>query len=144
MIFRWTGKIDPEMDETNLVSSIDIATTVLDVCGIKAAPGMQGINVLDPAALSGRENIFAEAYAHDFTTVEQSLYFRIIVKMPWKLILPDPVNRPDDPEHYPMEPDGNPQLFNLIEDPHERVNLAAEYPDIVSGLALEIENWWMK
>ena len=144
MIFRWTGVINPQMDETSLVSSIDIATTILDVCGIAPAPEMQGINVLDQGALSGRDAIFAEAYAHDFTTVEQSLNFRIIVKLPWKLILPDPVNRPDDPQDYPMEPDGQPQLFNLIEDPHERVNLAAEYPEIVSGLTMEIEAWWMK
>jgi uncharacterized sulfatase len=144
MMFRWKGVITPEMNEVDLVSSIDIATTILDICGIAPGPEMQGINVLDKNKLSGRDAIFAEAYAHDFTTVDESLNFRIIVKLPWKLILPDAVNRPYNPQFYPMEPDGQPQLYNLLEDPHERVDLAAENPEVVSGLTREIEEWWNK
>jgi len=142
MMFRWTGVIEPEMDEKNLVSSIDIATTVLEICGMETEPEMQGINVLDKKALTARDAIFAEAYAHDFTTVDESLNFRIIVKLPWKLILPDPVNRPYNPQFYPIEPDGQPQLYNLLEDPNERVNLAAENPEVVTVLTREIEQWW--
>jgi arylsulfatase A-like enzyme len=144
MIFRWKGVITPEMDQENLVSSIDIATTILNICGIEPETEMQGINVLDKKALSGRDAIFAEAYAHDFTTVDESLNFRIIVKLPWKLILPDPVNRPYNPQFYPIEPDGKPQLYNLLEDPHERINLAADKPELVTSLTDEIEKWWIK
>jgi len=144
MMFRWKGVISPEMDKENLVSSIDIATTILDICGIEPEPEMQGINVLDKMALSGRDAIFAEAYAHDFTTVDESLNFRIIVKLPWKLILPDAKNRPYNPQFYPIEPDGQPQLFNLQEDPYERINLAAENQEVVASLAREIEEWWNK
>ncbi len=142
IMFRWTGVIRPEVDEEHLVSSIDIATTILDVCGIGPEPEMQGINVLDKEALSGRDAIFAEAYAHDFTTVDESLNFRIIVKLPWKLILPDRVNRPYNPQFYPKEPDDQPQLYNLLEDPHERRNMAAENPEVVKSLKEEIEEWW--
>jgi uncharacterized sulfatase len=142
VIFRWEGMIDPELDEKSLVSSIDIATTVLEVIGIEPGPEMQGINVLDRGALAGREAIFAEAYAHDFATVDESLNFRIIIKLPWKLILPDPVNRPENPQYYPFEPDGRPQLYNLLEDPHEQINLAPENPEVVSVLTREIEMWW--
>ncbi|KPL13373.1 MAG: sulfatase, partial [Bacteroides sp. SM23_62] len=142
VMFRWKGVIDPEMDETNLASSIDIAVTILDICGIEPGPEMQGINVLDKKALSGRDAIFAETYAHDFTTVDVSLNFRIIVKLPWKLILPDAVNRPYNPQFYPFVPDGSPQLYNLLKDPHERVNLSAEYPEVVAGLTEEIKKWW--
>lgn len=144
MMFRWKGVITPEMDTENLVSSIDIATTILDICGIAPEAKMQGINILDKEALSGRDAIFAETYAHDFTSVDESLNFRIIVKLPWKLILPDVANRPYNPQFYPIEPDGRPQLYNLREDPFERVNLAAENPEVVAGLTREIENWWKK
>jgi arylsulfatase A-like enzyme len=144
MMFRWKGVISPEMDKENLVSSIDIATTIMDICGIEPEPEMQGINVLDKMALSGRDAIFAEAHAHDFTTVDESLNFRIIVKLPWKLILPDAKNRPYNPQFYPIEPDDQPQLYNLQEDPYERVNLAAENPEVVASLAREIEEWWNK
>lgn len=142
MMFRWKSVISPEMDQENPVSSIDIATTILELCGIAPEADMQGINVLDKKALAERDAVFAEAYSHDFTTVDKSLNFRILVKPPWKLILPDPVNRPDHPEYYPPETAGRPQLFNLLDDPHERFNLAAENPDVVSALTREIEMWW--
>jgi len=142
VMFRWKGVITPEMNEVDLVSSIDIATTILDICGIAPGPEMQGINVLDNNKLSGRDAIFAEAYAHDFTTVDESLNFRIIVKLPWKLILPDAVNRPYNPQFYPAEPNGQPKLYNLLEDPYERVDLAAENPEVVADLTREIEEWW--
>jgi uncharacterized sulfatase len=103
---------------------------------------MQGINVLDKEAVSARKAIFAEALAHDFTTVDESLNFRVIVKLPWKLILADPVNRPYNPQFYPYEPDGKPQLYNLDEDPYEKVNLAEENPELVKSLTAEIEKWW--
>jgi uncharacterized sulfatase len=142
MMFRWKGVIDPGMDQENPVSSIDIATTILELCGIAPEAAMQGINVLDRKALSGRDAIFAEAYSHDFTTVDQSLVFRVMVKPPWKLILPDPVNRPDHPEYYPAEAIGRPQLYNLLDDPHEQFNLASENPDVVSAMTRDIEMWW--
>jgi uncharacterized sulfatase len=144
MIFRWKGLIDPGMDMESLVSSIDIATTILDICGIEPEPEMQGINVLDEKDLAGRDAIFAEAYAHDFTSVDESLNFRIIIKLPWKLILPYAVNRPYNPQFYLIEPDGKPQLYNLLDDPHERVNLADDNPDVVLSLKEEIEKWWDK
>jgi uncharacterized sulfatase len=35
-----------------------------------------------------------------------------------------------------------PQLYNLLEDPHENENLASENPEVVSNLAREISKWW--
>lgn len=144
MMFRWKGVIEPEMDEENVVSSTDIATTVLEVCGLELTPEMQGINVLDKKMLTEREAVFAETYNHDYSTPDKSLNFRIIVKLPWKLILADPENRPNNPGFYPYAPDGKPQLYNLLEDPYEKVNLAAEHPDIVANLKEEIKAWWQQ
>jgi arylsulfatase A-like enzyme len=144
IMFRWKGVIEPEMDRQHVVSSIDIATTILGICDLEPEPRMQGIDVLDKAALSGRDAVFAEVYTHDFSTIEESLNFRIIIQLPWKLILPDPVNRPYNPQFYPFKPDGNPQLYNLIEDPYEKVNLAGQHPELVTKLTEEIEAWWVK
>ncbi|MDX1315865.1 MAG: sulfatase-like hydrolase/transferase, partial [Eudoraea sp.] len=95
IMFRWTGTIEPEMDEETLVNSIDIAATILEVCGASTTPEMQGINALNKEELSGRNTIFAETYAHDFVDIESSLYYQIALELPWKLILPDKQNRPD-------------------------------------------------
>jgi len=132
IIYRWKGVIEPELDETSLVSSIDIATTVLEICGIQPDVEMQGINVLDKEIRKRRDAIFAETYAHDFSAIDSSLYYRIIITNPWKLILPDPVNQPDQ----------SPELYNLDDDPFEWSNQAEAHPEITSRLRQQLEDWW--
>lgn len=129
MIFRWKGTIEPEMNATDAVSSIDIATTIYSICGIESPDNLKGINVLDNAALKNRETIFAETYAHDFTTIDTSLYYRIAVELPYKLILPDKTNKPGDEV----------ELFNIVDDPFETKNLAGTNPEKVEQLKQEIE-----
>jgi uncharacterized sulfatase len=132
VIYRRKGVIEPRMDETTLSSSIDIATTVLAACGIEPVPGMQGINMLDEQARKARDAIFAETYTHDFTTIDSSLCYRIIITRPWKLILPDPHGQPGK----------EPELYHLDEDPFEWENRAGDHPEIVSELRQRIERWW--
>jgi uncharacterized sulfatase len=132
IIYRWTGTIAPELDESSLSSSIDIATTILAASGLAPASEMQGIDVLDDAARKGRGAIFAETYAHDFSSIDSSLYYRIIISKPWKLILPDPGNQPSRPA----------ELYDLESDPHERNDQAESHPEIVARLQGRLEEWW--
>jgi arylsulfatase A-like enzyme len=132
IMFRWKGTIAPGMDTENPVSSIDIATTIIQLCGLSPTGQMQGINVLEPQQLADRKAIFAETYAHDFSSVDSSLYYRIILTRPWKLILPDGVNQPG----------ALPELYNIGSDPHEQLNLAVSNPGLVTDLTDQIENWW--
>ena len=53
-VAQWKGVIEPELDESSLSSSIDIATTLLAACGLEPIPDMQGIDVLDESARKGR------------------------------------------------------------------------------------------
>ena len=130
IIFRWPGVIPPEMDVTSLVSSIDIATTILGACGINPTDKMQGINVMNNEVVQERETIFVENYTHDFSTQDSSLLQKIILSGNWKLILHDPLN----------DPGISPELYNLIDDPHERNNRAGELPEIVRDLAQKLED----
>lgn len=132
IIFNWDGKIKPEFNITNPVSSIDIATTIYEICGIETPDDLQGINVLNNTALNARETIFAETFAHDFTTIDSSLYYRMAIDFPWKLILPDGTNKPE----------ASTELFNIEQDPFEKENLAEENPEVVGRLKNQIENWW--
>ena len=129
MIFRWEGTIDPEMNTTQAVSSIDIATTIYEICDIQPPANLQGIDVLDSVALNKREVIFAETYAHDFTTIDSSLYYRVAIALPYKLILPDATNKPDV----------GVELFNIVNDPFEQKNLAGSNPEKVEELREEIK-----
>lgn len=132
VIFRWGGTIEPEMNTTSAVSSIDIAPTIYGICGIEPPAGLQGINVLDRATLNARETIFAETYAHDFTTTDSSLYYRVAIELPYKLILPD----------NDTKPDAEVELFNIVIDPFETENLAISNPKKVKELRKKMEEWW--
>ena len=132
IIFNWKGAIDAKMDTETPVSSIDIATTILSICNMEPTNQMQGINVLDIQSLEQRDAVFAETYAHDFTNVDSSLFYRIVVDMPYKLILPDDNNLPDK----------RPELYDIVDDPHETKDLSASHRDIVKNLSGKIESWW--
>ncbi len=132
VIFRWEGGIDPEMNTTSAVSSIDIATTIYEICGIEAPEGLQGINVLDETQLKKRDVLFAETYAHDFSSIDSSLYYRIAIDLPYKLILPDETNKPE----------AETELFNIVTDPFETENLAKEHPGKVEEIRKKIQSWW--
>lgn len=131
IMFRWLGGIAPKMDTITAVSSIDIATTILDICGIDPTEEMQGVSVLDEGSLKSRGAIFAETYAHDFTSIDESLYYSIVIDLPWKLIVPNPALKKDE----------SPGLYNIFEDPHELVNLAESNRAKVDELSHKIEDW---
>lgn len=55
---------------------------------------LEGINVLDETELENRWAIFGEIYDHDFNAVEGSLFYRMAMTEPYKLIVPDkPINQ---------------------------------------------------
>lgn len=132
IILRWPGTISPEMDVTSNVSSIDIATTILSICGIDPTEQMQGINLLNREAHLERKAIFAENHTHDFSTPDSSLLQQIVLSGTWKLILHDQSNSPGK----------TPELYHVIDDPHEWNNRAAEFPEIVKELEQRLDEWW--
>ena len=134
IMFTWEGVIDPVMDTVSLVSSTDIVPTVLEMVGMQPLEEMHGINVLDKKKLSGRKALFGEIYDHDFTTIDNSVQYRIAITNPYKLILPDKNNKPEEEI----------LLFNIMSDPYEKQNLAGEKPEIVKNLSLMIDEFWLE
>ena len=131
IMYKWAGKIKPKMDTTNVVSSIDMVPTVLDILNIDKPKNLPGLSVLDEEALENREEIFGEIYAHDFTTIESSLFYNIAIAPPYKLIVPDTVRKPTDKI----------QLFNINEDPFEKHDIAESNPEVVKDLKEKIKNF---
>jgi len=89
------------------VSTLDLMPTLVDLVGSKLVPGlpMDGQSVMPHLYGSGgHDNVFAE-YMGEGTIAP----LMMIRRGPWKY-----VTCPSDP----------PQLFNLVQDPHEMVNLA--------------------
>ena len=132
IIYKWAGKIEPAFNPHSLGSSLDIVPTILDLIGIERPEGLDGINILNKEELEEREVVYGEIYAHDFTTTDSSLYYRTAVTDTYKLIIPDPTNKPGEEV----------QLFDLKKDPHEQKNLAKEYPEIVASIQEKIDASW--
>ena len=131
IMYKWKGKITPKMDESTLTSSIDMVPTVLDVLGIDKPINLPGLSVLDEQKLSERKGIFGEVYAHDFDTVENSIYYNMAIFPPYKIIVPDPVRKKGE----------NIQLFNIYEDPFEKNNIAESKSEKVKELRKKIKEF---
>ncbi|WP_299062710.1 sulfatase-like hydrolase/transferase [uncultured Polaribacter sp.] len=128
IMYKWAGKIKPKMDTETIVSSIDMVPTVLDILNIKKPDNLPGISVLDTEALNKRKGIFGEVYAHDFDTIENSMFYNMAIFPPYKIIVPDPVRKKGEVV----------QLFHIDEDPYEKKNIAARNPEIVKDLKEKI------
>ncbi|TWT31515.1 sulfatase family protein [Blastopirellula retiformator] len=135
IMVRWPGHAKPQINSTELASSIDIVPTVLTAVGIEKQPEMEGIDLLDAKAVAARDAIYGEIFEHDVRAMDdpvKSLRFRWVIEGPWKLIVP----------YAPNEPNEKIELFNVVNDPTEETNLAAEQPELVKRLQAKLDAWW--
>lgn len=146
-IFYWMpGKIKPGV-RTDLVTSLDIYPTMLAAAGGEVSDQLPGLDLMDELSTGDkidRDTVYGEGFAHDIADIEKpeaSLLYRWVIEGPWKLLLTydGEVNRYQST--HPRTEKG-PQLFNLIDDPHEKTNLAKDHPDVVARLAKKLEQWY--
>jgi arylsulfatase A-like enzyme len=134
LMIRWPGKVQPQRDERTLVSTIDLAPTVLAACGIEPRKDLSGIDLLPVATGekdSSRDAVFGEIYEHDIPDIDRAepgLMFRWCIVGDWKLI--------ESADRQTRE------LYNLKEDPHEHDNLATQQPERVRELSERIKQEW--
>jgi arylsulfatase A-like enzyme len=147
ILFSWPNGKWKNGKRKDMVSSIDLFPTVLAAIGARTPKGLPGLNLLENLKNEKpikRKGIFGESFAHDIADVEnpeESLIFRWTIEGTWKLLLTydGEVNRYKTT--HPRE-EKRPQLFNLLEDPKEEVNLAEQNPKVVARLAAKIGKWW--
>ena len=134
MMLRWPGKVAPRKRD-DLVSTIDLAPTVLRAAGLEPVKDMQGVNWLDDAALSARKAMHGEIFTHnavDLTNPASSLRWRWIIDGDYKLIVPNPAN----------EPSAKVELYRITSDVNEEKDLAAAQPEVVKALTAKLDSWW--
>ncbi|WP_298763470.1 sulfatase-like hydrolase/transferase [uncultured Polaribacter sp.] len=129
IMYKWAGKITPKMDTKTITSSIDMVPTVLELLDIEKPGNLPGINVLNEKALSERKGVFGEVYAHDFESIENSMFYNMAIFPPYKIIVPDSVRKKNEVI----------QLFNIDKDPFEKNNIANQNPEIVKDLQEKIK-----
>jgi uncharacterized sulfatase len=134
VMLKWPGRIKPERRD-ELVTSIDLAPTILRACGIEPPLEMKGVDLIKVAAgnldLKNRA-VFGEVYVHTEVALNdpaRNLTHRVVRQGEWKLILP--VN--------PATPAG---LYHITKDLTEEKNLAKEHPARVMQLTGLLDQWW--
>lgn len=146
IMISWPGKIEPS-ERPDVVSSIDLMPTILSAAGIDIPDDLPGVDlmpVVTGKSKLNRSRIFGESFAHDVADIDnpqETLLYRWVIEGKWKLLLTydGKVNR-YKPVH--LREEKRPQLFDLLNDPHESKNLAGENPELVSRLAGTVDDWW--
>jgi choline-sulfatase len=115
LILHWPGVIPAGQRCNRVVSTLDVAATMLDAAGASPLPGTPARSLLglvsDARPAPAWEDIaFSEYCADQYTPIPET-YQRMVRQGPWKLIY-----------YHGMEP----QLFNLAEDPGELYDRAAD------------------
>ena len=134
VLLRWPGHTKPGRYE-DLVSTIDLAPTILTACGLDPPKEMPGLSLVDVAAGKGRlprDAVFGEIYLHtavDLGKPALNLTHRWVRAGDWKLIS--------------FEEGGmGPELYDVKVDPFEQQNVAADHADKVRELVGRINTWW--
>jgi len=144
IFFRWKGKIAPKRDEKTLVTSLDIAPTVLAAAGGRIPAEWRG---LDARNTRDRRQVFGATFAHtsvDIANPAANVKYRWVVRDNWKLIVPHEPNF-DVPiwEKLPDKLWGRaPELYDLAADPGEKENLAEKRSGVVRELRERLDRWW--
>ncbi len=126
IIFRRPGWIAPSR-RTELVSTIDVAPTILSACEVTLPAKLPGVSLLPLMRESkplDRHEVRGEIYLHDCVELgkpQLSVTHRWIRQDDWKLIVP-------------MKAGASPELYRLTHDPHEKQDLAKDHPAQVDEL----------
>lgn len=133
IMISWPGHVTPGTRK-QLASTIDFAPTVLRACGVVPARPLPGLDLVALAKSNAteRQTVFGEIFAHDVADVDdpsRSLLFRWFISDRWKLIVPASNAAPA-------------QLYDVLRDPAEARDLAAEQPERVAALRDTLDRWW--
>ena len=134
VILRWPGRTRSGR-YADLVSTVDVAPTLLAAAGLKPPPQMSGLNLLDAAAGKGRlkrDAVFGEIFVHTAFDIDRpalNLTHRWIRRGDWKLISFDAEKKPAE-------------LYNLRQDPFEEKDLSSRNPQRVQELNAVLHGWW--
>jgi uncharacterized sulfatase len=136
ILLRWPGHIEPARYETP-VHSIDLVPTTLAACDVAQPAGLPGINLLQicNGETPKRDAIYGATFRHKPASgikprqPDDTVDYRWSVSGKWKLIVP-------------RSPGASPQLFDVLADPQETNDLAAEFPARVKELTAKIDRWW--
>ncbi len=149
IMVKWPGHVEPGRDDRTLVSSIDLAPTMLAAAGVEPPAAFAGINLMDKAKLFERKEIFGALFAHTAVDVHapvRNLKYRWALREDgWKLIEPYAPNEDVELMIRPWDVSwlsDKPELYNVLEDPTEQNDRIADNPEPADQLRNALQDWW--
>ncbi len=166
-LIRWPAGLPRGRAFDGMLHFTDWMPTLLQACGIDDRPGLplDGADVL--GALRGEDGKIPTRRFWQFNRYdpirncnaamrdkEWKLYWPRIEEAMKKLASDDPPYRKNfEVPHFTMDvsnppverelpPPGEPELYNIDEDPYENTDLAARHPDRVDRMKGELEAWF--
>jgi len=166
MIMRWPGEVDAGRVSEDLVSSLDLVATILEVSGAKSSVPVHGRSLFDPD-LNRRQYVFSArdrmGDTHDAMRAIRSKQYKLILNLmperPWcqfsgyketsypPLAEMNVLNLTGQltPAQASFFAASKPEveLFDLSKDPYETVNVAdqPDYAEIKERLSAELARW---
>jgi arylsulfatase A-like enzyme len=139
LIFRWPGGIEAGVKVSNVTETIDVLPTLLELSRIPLPQGVQGQSLA--ALLKGDGSGF-----RDRPAISEKAVTKPGEGAPW----------PEDTDaysiidsgfklvHHRARKDGTPEyeLYDAMEDPLDRTDLASQHPDQVKRLAELLDGWY--
>ena len=135
IIFHWPNKIEPQRNEVQLASTIDLVPTVLSLVGLPKDDSLPGVNLTDKPTVAARGPLFGEIFEHDIVDMDNprsSLMYRWVIDGHMKLIVPETFRVPN----------AQLELYDLASDPWEESNLAEQRAELVKSLREKLDRWW--
>ncbi|MFC3879879.1 sulfatase [Algoriphagus namhaensis] len=139
----WQDKIKPGVNETSVITQMDLFPTLMDLLGEKSTAELDGESLiplifenqtLPPRSLYWHFPIYLQAYAVEDDGIRDPLFRTrpgsVIRQGDWKL-------------HYYFE-DQDVELFNLKDDIAEQTDLSNQHPEKVKELMSLLQAWWAK
>ena len=135
---RWPQQLAPNQQITETVAAhIDVTPTILQACGVDIPDNLDGRSLLaklrDPAQEMESRPLVIQYHRGDVA----SRYHSCMVRSGrWKLVHPSGTQK----ESYQGIPKW--ELYDLVQDPGERKDLAAQLPEQVSAMTEIYEAWF--
>ncbi len=133
-LLRWPARLTGGARFDSVMTVMDVFPTLAAAAGIEArnSRALDGRN-LWPAIEAGREVRLNHTIFFASETPIRGSFSLTGFNDEWKLV--------QDVQQSLLSADVTNYLFRISEDPYERNNLAAKYPDVVAELAAEIHRW---
>ena len=142
LLIRWPGRVASGRAIDELVQSIDVMPTLLNLSGLSVPDGVQGQSLVPFIGAASAQNgawpgwkprpaIAERSPAVVDPTPDERRVSRAIIEGNWKLIH----NSTTEPGLEEFE------LFDYFKDPLNKQNVAADHPEVVARLSKALDGW---